>query len=75
LTDERVSDLAARFGGVSAAAITKAVARVESRRATDRRWNRLLGKLEAQLRISGASVGSERPGKQVGSRKKLKVKT
>jgi REP element-mobilizing transposase RayT len=75
LTDERVSDLTARFGGVSAAAITKAVARGENRRATDRRWKRLLDKLEARLRISEAPVGSGRLEKRPTSRQKLKVKT
>lgn len=60
LTDERVSALAARFGGVSAAAITKAVARAENRRATDRRWNRLLDKLEAQIRTSGDSFSQRK---------------
>lgn len=53
LTDERVSDLAERFGDVSAAAITKAIARCNDRRADDRRWNLQLGKLESQLRKSG----------------------
>ena len=50
LTDERVGNLAERFGGVSSAAITKAVTRGESRRSTDHRWDRHLVELEAQIK-------------------------
>ena len=42
---------------------------------TSRGWDRLLARLEAQLRISVAPVGSGKRDKQAGSRQKLKVKT
>jgi REP element-mobilizing transposase RayT len=50
LTDERVGRLAARFGGVSTAAITKAVTRGEIRCSTDRRWDRHLSDLTDQIK-------------------------
>ncbi len=56
LTDEKVTSLAERFGGVSAAAISKLIARAEFRRNEDAKWNRLLAKLEKQCQ-------SQRPSK------------
>ena len=51
LTDERVASLAARFGGVSSVAITKAVTRSENRRSTDRHWDHHVSQLKAQIRF------------------------
>jgi putative transposase len=49
LTDERVGTIGRYFGGVSWAAISKAVRRAEARREEDRRWDRQLARLTAQL--------------------------
>ena len=50
LTDERVGSLAAQFGGVSPAAVTKSVTRGEARCSTDADWGRYLAELEAQVK-------------------------
>ena len=49
LTDERVAAIGEHFGGVSAAAVSKAVSRADKRRAADRRWDRLLSQLTRHL--------------------------
>lgn len=46
LTSDSVGSLAARYGGVSVAAISQTVARAEKRRAKDRQWDRTLKHLE-----------------------------
>ena len=51
LTSERVTAIAEQFGGVSAAAISKLVKRAESRREQDRKWHRLLTKLEKECMV------------------------
>ena len=50
LTAERVASLAARFGGVSSSAITKAVTRSQNRRSIDPNWDRHVSQLEALIR-------------------------
>ncbi len=50
LTDEAVGAIAEYFGGVSTAAISKTVARAESRRGEDRAWDRRLARLSERLR-------------------------
>ena len=52
-TDTAVGVIREYFGGVSAAAISKAVARVETRRAEDRVWDLRLAGLSERLRTSG----------------------
>lgn len=49
LTSESVRGIAARYGGVSVAAISKTVTRAEERRSDDRRWDRTLSKLESSV--------------------------
>ena len=49
LTNESVSQLADRFGGVSVTAISKTTSRSEARRLDDRRWDRLLTQIENTL--------------------------
>ena len=56
LTDQSVSTTAERFGGVSAAAISKVVKRADSRRNDDPNWNRLLAKLEKQCTSNRTST-------------------
>ena len=63
VTDEGVGAIGRRFGGVSTAAISKTVARVEKRRGEDRQWDRRVSRLLEQLR------GNSRTGT------KLNVKT
>jgi len=53
LTDEAVGEIGRYFGGVSTAAISKAVARAEERRAADRAWDRRLQDLSDRLRPKG----------------------
>jgi chromosomal replication initiation ATPase DnaA len=53
LTTESTASLAERYGGVSAAAISKSVARTEQRSETDKTWRKKLARLESGLR-SGA---------------------
>ena len=55
VTDEAVGAIGEYFGGVSTAAISKTVARAETRRGEDRAWNRRLAKLSESLR-SGDST-------------------
>jgi putative transposase len=52
VTDEGVGAIGRRFGGVSTAAISQTVARMEKRRGEDRQWDRRLAKLLEQLRGS-----------------------
>jgi REP element-mobilizing transposase RayT len=52
VTDEAVGAIARCFGGVSLAAISKTVARVEQRRAEDKAWDRRLAKLSDHFRGS-----------------------
>ncbi len=52
-TDTAVGAIRAYFGGVSAAAISKVVARMETRRAEDPVWNQRLAELSERLRTSG----------------------
>ena len=52
VTDEPVGMIGKSFGGVSMAAISKTVARVENRRQEDRAWNRRLAKLSQRLMTS-----------------------
>ena len=49
LSDEPVHVLARQFGGVSDAAVSHLVHRADALRREDRKWDRLLGKLEKQL--------------------------
>jgi hypothetical protein len=49
-TDTGVSALGRHFGGVSTAAISQAVARVQRRRGEDRGWDRRLTTLAERLR-------------------------
>ena len=56
LTDESVGAIGRYFGGVSTAAISKAVQRAEIRREEDRAWDRQLTKLMAKLHNSGLKV-------------------
>jgi REP element-mobilizing transposase RayT len=53
VTDAAVRVIGEYFGGVSMAAISKMVARVEHRRGEDRAWNRRLVELLRRLRTSG----------------------
>jgi hypothetical protein len=53
VTDAAVGVIGEYFGGVSMAAISKMVARVEHRRGEDRAWNRRLVGLLQRLRTSG----------------------
>jgi len=55
-SDEAVGMIAHRFGGVSAAAISKTVARVEHRRGEDPTWDRRLASLLDRLRATGDTV-------------------
>jgi putative transposase len=50
LTDEAVGAIGQRFGGVSMAAISKTVVRVECRRSRDPAWDRRLAALSERLR-------------------------
>jgi REP element-mobilizing transposase RayT len=50
LTDEKVTRMAEQFGGVSVAAISKLLSRVESRHREDPPWNGLLEDLERKCR-------------------------
>jgi REP element-mobilizing transposase RayT len=50
VTDEGVGAIGRRFGGVSTAAVSKTVARMEKRRGEDRQWDRRLARLLDQLR-------------------------
>ena len=50
LTSVPATQLAQRYGGVSQAAISKAVHRAETRRDQQRRWNQRLSRLEESLR-------------------------
>ena len=50
LTGLPAKQLGARYGGVSQAAISKAVQRAEARRDEQRRWKQRLGRLEQSLR-------------------------
>ncbi len=52
-TDEAVGAIGAYFGGVSTAAVSKTVARAESRRPTDSAWDRRLTQLSERLERSG----------------------
>ena len=54
VTDEPVEMIGKHYGGVSMAAISKTVARVESRRQEDRAWDRRLAKLSQRLMTSEA---------------------
>jgi len=58
MADEAVGTIAQYFGGVSSAAVTKVVARVEERRAGDRGWAARLADLRERLRTSGDSAKS-----------------
>ncbi len=62
LTDEAVGKIGHNFGDVSTAAISKAVHRAEARRKGDRRWDRQLKKLTANLSIP-PSAGATTSGK------------
>ena len=53
VTDEAVGVLGEYFGGVSRAAISQIMARVENRRGEDRAWDRRLAKLSERLQTSG----------------------
>jgi chromosomal replication initiation ATPase DnaA len=53
VTDAAVGVIGEYFGGVSMAAISQMVARVEHRRGEDRAWNRRLVGLLKRLRTSG----------------------
>ncbi len=55
-TDESVVAIGRYFGGVSSAAISKAVQRAETRRNRDRAWDRQLTKLTAELQALGPPV-------------------
>jgi len=55
LTDDAVGAIGEHFDGVSTAAISKTVARAESRRGEDRAWDRCLTKLSDRLR-SGEGI-------------------
>jgi putative transposase len=55
VTDEGVGAMGRRFGGVSAAAISKTVARVGKRRGEDRPWDRRLAKILDQLHANPGS--------------------
>ena len=55
LTDEKVTTLAEQFGGVSVAALSKLLSRVESRRQEEPKWNRLLEDLERKCRTKRRS--------------------
>ena len=68
LTDEAVGAIARHFGGVSTAAISKAVRRAAARREDDRRWDRQLARLAAELSNPPAALDAAR-------HKKLQVKT
>lgn len=57
-TDTAVGAIRAYFGGVSAAAISKAVVRVETRRAEDRVWDLRLAELSERLRMTGNCLKS-----------------
>ncbi len=50
LTSASATELAARYGGVSQAAISKTVQRAEVRRNDNRSWNQKLARLETSLR-------------------------
>lgn len=52
-TDEAVSAIGAYFGGVSMAAVSKTVARAESRRQTDSSWDRSLAEISERLQKKG----------------------
>ncbi len=52
-TDEAVGTIGAYFGGVSMAAVSKTVARAESRRPTDSAWDGRLTQLSERLQRSG----------------------
>jgi chromosomal replication initiation ATPase DnaA len=54
VTDEPVGMIGKYFGGVSMAAISKTVARVDRRRQEDRTWDRRLAKLLQRLMTSEA---------------------
>ncbi|NLX97274.1 MAG: hypothetical protein GXY83_13955 [Rhodopirellula sp.] len=56
LTDEGVSAIGQQFGGVSMAAVSKTVARVEARRREDPSWDRRLAILFERLRTKGPSI-------------------
>jgi len=58
VADEAVGAIAQYFGGVTSAAISKVVARVEDRRGGDRAWDRRLAKLWESLRASRDSAKS-----------------
>jgi hypothetical protein len=58
VADEAVGAIARYFGGVSSAAISKVVSRVEDRCAGDRGWDARLAKLRERLRTSGDSAKS-----------------
>jgi hypothetical protein len=51
VTDEAVGAIARCFGGVSLAAISKTVARVEKRRGEDKAWDQRLAQHSDHLRI------------------------
>ena len=55
LTDESVGAIGQYFGGVSTAAISKAVQRAEIRRNQDRAWDRQLTKLAAEIQSPASS--------------------
>jgi len=58
VADEAVGAIAQYFGGVTSAAISKVVARVEDRRAGDRAWDERLANLWERLRMSGDAAKS-----------------
>ncbi len=51
VTDEAVGAVARCFGGVSVAAISKTVARLEKRHGEDKAWDKRLAKLSHHLRV------------------------
>jgi len=58
VADEAVGTIGEYFGGVTSAAISKVVARVEGRRAGDREWDSRLANLWESLRTSRDSAKS-----------------
>ena len=56
LTDEKVTNLAKQFGGVSVAAISKLLSRAALRREEDQNWNGRLDELERKCRKNAAAL-------------------
>ena len=51
LTSDSVTNLAVQYGGVTVAAISKAVSHAESRRLEDRNWHRILSQVQKALSL------------------------